>query len=59
MNETLTELVEERVNELAVASTQLDTPAAKRDGIARQTRDARENKLGFSKLSILIPAYNE
>src|SRR4051812_4883117 len=59
MNETLKELVEQRVDSLLKASGQLDTAAAKRDGVTRGTSDSTAKKSRFSKLSILIPAYNE
>ena len=59
MNETLTELMAERANDATIASTQLDTSAAKRDALIQQPSGGHTNKPGFSKLSILIPAYNE
>src|SRR6266545_7720881 len=53
MIKTLSELTKQHIATAAVMPMQLDTPAAKRDasGAATKTR--------FSKLSILIPAYNE
>jgi glycosyltransferase involved in cell wall biosynthesis len=59
MNETLKELVEQRVDSLVRASGHLDTIAAKRDGTTRSTSDSGAKKSRFAKLSILIPAYNE
>src|SRR5215218_4426465 len=59
MNETLRELVEQRVDSLVRASAHVDTTAAKRDGVTRSTCDSAARKTRFAKLSILIPAYNE
>jgi glycosyltransferase involved in cell wall biosynthesis len=52
--------MEQRLSEMARTSTQLDTPAAKRDaGATLHTVDSGTKKSCFTKLSILIPAYNE